>query len=523
MAPVTLPAPVREVTTALAAKDLPCLAAAAAPTGLFLLDAAGDATYVNPRLGEILGACSESLLGPALVERLLGAECVGDLQRIGAAFALGRTGESTHDVGTSDRTQWLRVLASRSRDAAGIVGVVEDVTSARTAAGLERRIEAARERARRLDALGMLAGGVAHDFNNLLVGIVGNATLAELDMDPDSEATAALADLRLSAERATDLTGQLLVFGGRGAAAPQPVDAVGTVDEALASPGFAAARERIAREVAPTLPRVMCDPARLRQAVTHLVLNAVEALPASGGRVTVRAGTTRLDAARLSDLVFDGGIGEGARVFIEVEDTGHGMSATAIDRAFDPFVTTKGKRRGMGLAMVAGMARTYAAGIEVTSEEGRGTIVRLLLPPDASRPAVPSPRTTAAVGAGPHAAAILVVDDEAAVRSVTRRLLAREGYEVLEASCGEEALQALSGAKDRIRCVLLDHSMPGMDGTETYRRLREVSPGVRVVMTSGHSERDLRARFDDAGIAGYLQKPFDLSALLRAARAAIAD
>lgn len=502
-----------------ATTDLSCLAAAAAPIGLFLLDEAGDATFVNSRLGEMLGVPADALLGTELVARILGEMHVGDVARITESLALGASGESVHEPRVRCAAGWLRIVASRTCGAEGIVGVVEDVTRARVEAAQVERANAARERARLHESLGTLAGKIAHDVNNMLVGIVGNATLLEFDVDPTGDAAMALADLRLSAEQATELTGQLLAFGGRKGGVARPVDAVAIVGEALGAPAFAGVRSRIVHAdsaAQPTvLPAVLCDPARLEQSVTHLVANAVEALGESSGGVTVSIGLTTVDTAHISKLAIDGGLLSGTHVSIEIEDCGAGMSPAALDRAFEPWVTTKFKRRGLGLPMVAAMVRSYKAGLEAISVEGAGTTMRLLLPIDPSQPVkAPAPSASDA----PHdSGTILVVDDESAMRDVTRRLLARRGYEVLEASSGEEGLRLLTDARARVRCVLLDHSMPGMDGAETLRRMRSEVPDAHVVITSGYSERDLRATFEPLGVAGYLQKPFDLSDLLRAA------
>ena len=194
--------------------------------------------------------------------------------------------------------------------------------------------------------------------------------------------------------------------------------------------------------------------------------------------------------------------------------------AETLARIFDPFFTTKTSGRGLGLAALVGTLRSHAGGLHVASAPGQGTTFRLHLPPDASTPAPASCTSSVGPPAAPASAsgAILVVDDETSVRSVTRRALARAGFEVLEAADGASAVRTYTEARARIRCVLLDLSMPGIDGAETFRRLRAVDPGARVVLTSGHSQSDVSGLFPDDGLAGFLQKPYDLSALLRMTR-----
>ena len=196
------------------------------------------------------------------------------------------------------------------------------------------------------------------------------------------------------------------------------------------------------------------------------------------------------------------------------------MSAATLGRIFEPFFTTKAQGRGLGLASTVGTIRAHKAGLEVTSTPGAGTTFRLFLPIDPRQPVAVSAERSASArleGTG----TILVVDDDSAVRDVTRRLLTRQGFEVLEAADGPRAIEQLVAAHDRIRLVLLDMSMPGMDGSETCRKLRAVVPSVRVVLTSGHSEAALNSRLEGSGIVGFLQKPFDLHTLLRVTKAAL--
>lgn len=371
-------------------------------------------------------------------------------------------------------------------------------------------------------SIGALAGGIAHDLNNLLAGIVGNATLAQLDVDPASDAGAALDDLRHAADRATEFTQQLLRLSGRGAAIAEPVDLTATVEEVLAAllPSLPA-HTRVTRDLAAALPVVCGDVTRLRQLLKEFFLNAAESLGDAGGTIAVRTGITRVDDARRDAMAVDGGIADGDHLFVEVRDSGAGMSAETLDRAFDPFFSTKPRRRGLGLAYAAGTVRVHRAAIEVDTAPGSGATIRLLLPmhPAGSGTVTDAQRTLTPATPG---AAILVVDDESAVRDVTRRLLVRQGYEVLEASSGAQGITVLEQARERIRCVLLDISMPGMDGQETFARMRALVPTLPVVLVSGHSEHDLGGSFDRSGLAGFLQKPFDLGTLLRTARRAIA-
>lgn len=503
------------------------LATIASPTGIFLVDAQGQITFANPRACAIMRASEAELLGRGFLRFVHADDRERATRRIGEVLQAGEEAVNDYRLVCEKGTdRWLRVHVAPIREAdgqlSGIAGAIEDITELRQAEQQARVLELKLQQTHKLESLGLLAGSVAHDFNNLLVGIMGNATLAQMDVAPGSEAEQALSDLQLAAERATELTAQLLAYSGRGRIAEQAVDLNAAVEETLTLLRSALpARARVSLALASEPPCVPGDPTRLRQVVLNLVKNAVDALGDGTGQITIGSAVQEMTAARKSSLLVDGGIAPGPVVVLEVRDTGCGMSAETLARIFDPFFTTKAKGRGLGLAATLGTIRAHKAGLEVVSEPGRGTTFRLFFPQCAMPAAVAASRTlpTPAHGQG----AILVVDDDDAVRDVTRRLLSRQGYEVLDASSGQRGVELLREASDRIRCVLLDLTMPGMDGAETFRQMRAVQPEVKVVVTSGHSERALATQFEGAGIAGILHKPFDLTTLLRTTKAALAS
>ena len=517
----------REVTAATAATpdDRHRLATLASPTGIFLLDTHGALTFANPRACAILAATEDELLGHGYLARLHPEDRDRAAHRVGEVLASGEEASHDYRLVRAGAEVWARVRVAPIHDAAGrpvgLAGVCEDITAQRQAEQQSRLLEAKLQQTHKLESLGLLAGGVAHDFNNLLVGITGNAALALMDVPPGSEAAQALGDLQLAAERATELTAQLLAYAGRGRVPETSVDLHAAVEETLTLlRSSLPARARVAAELGAALPCVPGDATRLRQVVLNLVKNAADALGDGAGEIVVSTSEQEVTAARKAGLAVDGGLRPGRHVVLEVRDTGCGMPPETLARIFDPFFTTKTKGRGLGLAATVGTIRAHKAGLEVTSEPGRGTTFRLLFPQCASLTAAPPPRPTPPPIEG-HGA-ILVVDDDAAVRDVTRRLLSRQGFEVLDAPDGPRGVALLREAGARIRCVLLDLTMPGMDGTESFRRMREVRPDVRVVVMSGHSERSLATQFAGSGIVGRLHKPFDLTTLLRTTQAALA-
>jgi len=276
---------------------------------------------------------------------------------------------------------------------------------------------------------------------------------------------------------------------------------------------------RLELELSPTLPAVEADPAQIQQIIMNLLLNAAEAIPDDRhGVVTVR--TRELDATEedLRGMLSGMRASPGRFAVLEVEDNGLGMGPDTQSRIFEPFFTTKFTGRGLGLPAVLGIAGSYKGALSVRSEPGKGSRFRVLLP--AQVPALDAPAETPEEelkGSG----TILVVDDEPMVLTLARTVLERFGYNVLAATRGEEALNILRRAPEDISAVILDITMPGMDGEEAFRGLKSIRSDVPVILSSGHSESDAMGRFSGEGLAGYLQKPYTAAQLAGKLRSAL--
>ena len=505
---------------AAATDDRHRLATMASPTGIFLIDAAGELSFSNPRLLAMARTDECALQGLGFLRFLHPDDRDAAVSRIAEQLVTGGDARGDFRLLCPRRAGgWVRVWTSAIRDEdgtiTGLAGVLEDITEVRADEERAHALEIKVQQTHKLESLGLLAGGIAHDFNNLLVGIMGNASLAQLDLAPGSAASDALADLQLAAERATDLTAQLMAYAGRGTRSAHPVALSAAVEETfqLLRTSFSP-RARIALDLDPALPPVRGDGTRLRQVVMNLLTNASDALEGRAGEIAVRTSMVVVDDAARVGLAVDGGIAPGPAVCLEVSDTGCGMDAATLERIFDPFFSTKAKGRGLGLAALVGTVRAHAGGLRVTSAPGAGTTFQLLLPPDRPAPAAAAKDAPEAPAGG----AVLVVDDESSVRDISRRVLTRAGFEVIEAADGASAVKRYAESKGRIRCVLLDMSMPGMGGPETFQAIRELDPTARVVITSGHCESDVHSLFPPAALAGFLQKPYDLASLVRVAR-----
>jgi signal transduction histidine kinase len=379
-----------------------------------------------------------------------------------------------------------------------------------------RAIEAKVLEVQKLESLGVLAGGIAHDFNNLLVAIMGNAGLALLDLPEDSPVRGSIADIETAGRRAGELARQMLAYAGRSRGQLEPVDLGELVNELLVLLQVPIGKGVDLRLHLPSSALVVdADAAQLRQVVMNLVINAADAVNRTGV-VTIRAQMLHATAEYLADVHPEAGLEPGPFASVEVADTGIGMDAATRDRIFDPFFTTKDTGRGLGLAAVRGIVNAHGGAIRVYSEKGRGTTFRVLLPISASIPI-----TVPEVDSDWHGeGTVLVVDDDPGVRRVASRLLESFGLTVRVVESGAEALSILAAEPGAFDAVLLDMTMPEMNGPEAFERIQALRPELPVVMMSGYHEDELRPGLD-ARISGFIQKPFTPSDLARRIRSAL--
>jgi len=378
------------------------------------------------------------------------------------------------------------------------------------AANLEaENLETRVQQAQKLETLGTLAGGVAHDFNNLLQAILGNASLIREHPGLAADVQESLEQIEIACRRAGELNNLLLAYAGKGRFV---LGAVDLSQLALEMSKLLAAslprRPQLLGHFAPGLPSIEGDPTQLRQVLMNLVLNAAESLPESGGVIRLSTGQVDLTADDLAGLLLGHDLPPGTYTFCEVCDTGSGMTEEVRSRIFDPFFTTKQQGRGLGLAAVLGIVRGHQGSLQVDSEPGSGTVVRVLFPAcrEAPQGDITAPHQQPAVKAS--AGTILVVDDEQAIRNSARLLLESLGFAVLTAGDGLEALATFKAERAEISAVLLDLSMPRMSGVEFLRDLRQVRPDVPILVSSGHSEIESVQQIQDAGPIGFIQKPY---------------
>jgi signal transduction histidine kinase/CheY-like chemotaxis protein len=385
------------------------------------------------------------------------------------------------------------------------------------------RLEAERSllQTQKLESLGVLAGGIAHDFNNLLTVVLGNASLARLDVPEHGPADGAIHQIELAAIRAADLCRQMLAYAGKGRVVAEMLDLTRVIEETTDLLKVSISKNCVLDFVwARDLPPVKGDPTQLNQIAVNLIMNASDACGEKEGRISVRTGLVQADRAYLASTYLAPTLEPGPYVYLEVSDNGSGMNESVVSRIFEPFFTTKFSGHGLGLSAVLGIARSHNGAIKVDSTPGRGTTIRLLLPaatgvvsPFSDGP--PPPLAWRGTGR------VLVVDDENAVRETAAHILERSGFTTVRAIHGQEAVDIFQREPLSFSAVLLDLTMPVMNGEEAFRRIRELNASIPVVMMSGYNRTDSAARFAVEDIAGFVQKPFRAENLVEALRLAV--
>jgi two-component system cell cycle sensor histidine kinase/response regulator CckA len=433
---------------------------------------------------------------------------------------------------TKGRKTWIRTIASpvvEDGKIVKVVGYLMDINDQKRGEQEKLLLERQVQHAQKLESLGVLAGGIAHDFNNLLMGIMGNADLALHVLSSEDPARMHLLEIDKTALRAAELAKQMLAYSGRGRFLIEHINLNALVEETGHLLEVSISKKAILKfNLAEELPNFRGDPTQVGQVVMNLITNASEAIGDSGGDIVLTTGTKTCDREYLDSVndvllaSLDEPLKGGQYVYMEVSDSGCGMVAGTTDMIFDPFFTTKFTGRGLGMSSVLGIICGHKGAIEVESEVGEGTTFRVLFPVNDAKDTAPASKKIAIEptiwkGTG----TVLIVDDEESVRTVAKGMLGVLGFDTLEAPDGCRALEIFRENVETITCVLLDFKMPHMDGVETFREMRRISPTVKAILCSGFNETDSTERLDE-GIAGFLQKPYRMAALKEKIRETLA-
>jgi PAS domain S-box-containing protein len=458
------------------------------PDLITLHDATGRILYASPASLPMLGVRPE-LMNGSPVEGFLhpddAVEVVAEIRRTAGGE---KPDASLHYRMRAADGRFVDVESSSTSFPEGPEGDRRVLRVTRDVSG-RRKMEALLAESQTLSTIGMLAGGVAHEFNNVLAAIQGAVELLSMHAGGNPQARPYLDVIRRMANRANELTRQLLAYSRQGKYTPASIPLARVLSETLPTirtslpPGV-----ELSAECDDALPPVNVDVAQMHQVVMGLCLNAVEAMT-GGGTLSVRTFSEPGDG----------------RVALEVSDTGPGIDAKTMPRIFEPFFTTKGLGRGMGLAAIRGIVDNHGGEIRIVSREGKGTTCTVLLPVSAVPVAAKPPSTEGQPAGGGR---VLLADDEEDVRGVVHAMLETLGYEVIEARDGLEAVEIFQRRVAEIDLVILDLVMPRLTGEAALRQMRRIAPAVPAILVSGYDESGRIREIVAAGFGGFLQKPF---------------
>ncbi|HTT96471.1 MAG TPA: ATP-binding protein [Rhizomicrobium sp.] len=471
-----------------------------APMGMAFAGSDGKITDANRAFATFFGAPA-SLAGRSL------PELVEQNDRAGLSDLLSKSGAGSVEIRAASNGERMAELFAQPTKDGRVILYLLDVSE-------QKALETKFAQSQKMQAVGQLAGGVAHDFNNLLTVIIGNSEFLLMRHQAADPSFKEINEIHQNALRAAALVGQLLAFSRKQTLQPKVLavrDVIG--DLAILLKRLLREGVDLALDQGGDLWPIHADEAQLSNAIINLVVNARDAMP-KGGTVTIRTvNETVASAATLGTAIMPAG----DYVRIDVADTGTGISKEHLGKIFDPFFTTKpvGQGTGLGLATVYGIVKQTGGFITVDSEVGKGTTFRIYLPryraEENTAPAIEPERAVARDVTGQDT--ILLVEDEDAVRSFAARALRMRGYEVLEASGGEEALEIVQAHKDTIHLLVTDVVMPNMDGPTLVRAVKKLRPDMAVIFMSGYAEEAFRRNDEKAEDLHFLPKPFGLKQL----------
>ena len=392
-----------------------------------------------------------------------------------------------------------------------LAGYTIDITERKQAEEKRFNLEKQMLHVQKLESLGVLAGGIAHDFNNILMAITGNADMAMRRIDKGASPVVHLQRIKQAGDKAADLARQMLAYSGKGKFLVESLDLNYLLEEMLHILRVSISKNvSLQLDLSRPIPAIEVDATQVRQVIMNLVINASEAIGDKSGVITVTTDSISCSEDDLRNFWREDGLSEGEYVYLEIADTGCGMNKTTLGKLFEPFFTTKFTGRGLGMSAVQGIVHSHQGAIDVTSEPGQGSSFKVLLPASGQLVAIPASKTPQDDWKG--AGTVLLVDDEETVRDICSELLKDLGFSVITACNGREALDKYRSA-DTIDLVILDLTMPQMNGEQCFRELRKSNPDIKVILSSGYSELSDAQKYMEQGLVGFIQKPYWLDTL----------
>jgi len=491
------------------------------PNAIFVVDESSRLVFVNRWAADFYGTTPEAMLSKSALEvhghpEQAAGYLRDDLQVIRTGKELVKEELVTAKDGQPRWFHTVKVPLVRPDGRIHCLAISSEITARKQAEDARLEVEARISRSQQLESLAVLASGIAHDFNNLLASIRTSAYLAKARLPADSSIQPLLDGIDHATRQAAQLTGQMLAYAGRGPASLEPLslDAVVTAHQSLLE-ALVSQQAQLQLQLQPA--PVTADAAQLHQLLVNLVANASDALGAAPGRIVVRTGEIELAGDALRSSILDEELPAGRYCYLEVEDTGCGMSRETLSRICEPFYSTKFTGRGLGLSAVLGIARGHGGTLQVSSQPGQGSRFRVLLPqtqpalqPLLSAQAAPPASLSAPAARG----TLLVVDDEQLVRTTLCMALEDSGFQVYSAENGRAGLEVFQLHFGEIDAVILDLTMPELDGWQCLDRLRAVRRDLPVILISGYAAES-SAPAHITPVPTFLRKPFDPDELVR--------
>ncbi|GFO64581.1 hypothetical protein GMPD_25000 [Geomonas paludis] len=502
----------RHAEEALQASELKLRSIFASLTEVILvLDAEGRYLEIAPTSTKRLYLPPEELVGKKIPDVFPKEQADFFIDTIQKALAAGRTVTVDYALNIEGDDVWFTGNVT-PMPGGRVIWSAHDITERKRAEEERLKLEKQMLHAQKLESLGVLAGGIAHDFNNILTVIVGNTDLALMRLTPDSPVTENLRRIEMAAARASDLAHQMLAYSGKGHFITEELDLNRLVEEMGHMLSVSISKKaQLVYDLGRPLPAVTADATQIRQVLMNLVINASEAIGDESGTITISTGSVECTAPHPGGGWLSDALQPGLYAYVKVSDTGCGMDRDTMAKIFEPFFTTKFTGRGLGMAAVLGIVRGHLGAIRIESEPGRGSTFTVVLP--AGDAPVQFLHAEGAPGESWRGSGtVLLIDDEDTIRALGRDMLGELGFDVVTAADGREGMEIFRRRND-IDLVLLDLTMPQMDGEQCLAELRRMDPRVRVVMSSGFSEHEVSRKFLGKGISGFVQKPYKLSAL----------
>jgi two-component system, cell cycle sensor histidine kinase and response regulator CckA len=484
-----------------------------APAGILEIDYRGDRLLsVNDAICEFTGYSREELLSMKGLD-ILSPESQRQFLKLSLKLLRGEQAPTAIECKARKKNGqefWIHLNYRNIYEEDRLVGatiVAQDITHLKSMEREKRDLQSQLNQAQKLEAIGTLAGGIAHDFNNLLMAIQGRISLMHLDVNPSDSSYSHLKSIEEYIDSGAGLTKQLLGFARRGKYDVKPTDINDIIEHSSGMFGRTKKEITIYRKLQKRLWPVEVDRSQITQVFLNIYVNAWQAM-GGVGNLTIVTKNRQLKGKKVDAH----GLKPGRYVEISITDTGVGMSSDIKERIFDPFFTTKDRSRGtgLGLASAYGIIQNHGGAITVSSQEGKGTTFSIFLP--AGRKIVEREETPVQKMV-PGRGAVLLVDDESIILEVGAEMLTHLGYEVATAKGGREAIEIYREKGKEIDIVILDLIMPEMGGGVVYRRMKEINPDVKVLLSSGYSMSGEAQEIMDLGCNGFIQKPFRLEML----------